>query len=261
MEFLKKNYEKILLGLVLLGLVVTVVFLLFLVAGETARLEQLRISIITRPVKELEPPVLAAQEAMLQRATVKAALDFSSTNKLFNPLRWQKPQNGPPFISESGPQMRFLQVTNVRPLYFTVSLDSVTVSESGARYGIGVNQQAGAKPKGKQTVYVSEGEKKEPVLLREARGPKDNPTGLVIELTDTTEPIIISKEKPYRRVDGYMVDMKYPPESRTFPNCRIDSRISFGGNYYKVVAITQDEVTLSAESNQKKWTIKFSAVP
>ena len=57
-----------------------------------------------------------------------------------------------------------------------------------------------------------------------------------------------------------MVDMKYPPENRTFAGRRIDSTIFFGGNEYKVVAITQDEVVLSAP-NQKKWTIKFSATP
>ena len=260
MQFLKKNYEKILLGLVLVGLVVAVVFLLFLVSSEKQRLEELRNSIINRPVKPLEAPVLTAQEGLIQRATLPVVLDLSTTNRLVNPLRWQKSANGQPFISESGPGFKILQVIKSTPLYFTISLDSVTLSDSGARYAIGVDQQAGAKPKGKRQFYVSVGEKKEPFILREAKGPADNPTALVLELTDTGEQGSISKDKPFRRVDGYMVDMKYPPENRTFQNRRIDSTIFFGGNEYKIVAITQDEVVLSAP-NQKKWTIKFSAAP
>src|ERR1039457_3334672 len=174
MQFLKKNYEKILLGLVLVGLVVAVVFLLFLVSSEKQRLEELRNSIINRPVKPLEAPVLTAQEGLIQRATLPVVLDLSTTNRLVNPLRWQKSANGQPFISESGPGFKILQVIKSTPLYFTISLDSVTLSDSGARYAIGVDQQAGAKPKGKRQFYVSVGEKKEPFILREAKGPADN---------------------------------------------------------------------------------------
>jgi hypothetical protein len=259
MQFLKKNYEKVLLGLVLLGLVVAVVFLLFLVANEKQRLEDLRNSILTRPVKPLEPPVLTGADVLLQRAAASLALDLSSTNRVFNPVRWVKMASGQLLKEESGAAKR-LEVTNPRPLYFTVSLDSITAVDSGARYAIGVDQQAGAKPKGKRQFYTSVGEKKEPFILREARGPADNPTALILELSDTGEQISISKDKPFRRVDGYMVDIKYPPENRSFPNRRVDSTIIFGGNEYKVLGITQDEVVLSAP-NQKHWTIKFSPAP
>lgn len=260
MQFLKKNYEKVLLGLVLLGLVASVIFLLFLVANEKQRLEELRNSILTRLVKPLEPPVLTAAETLLQRSALPVQLDLSSTNKLFNPLRWQKSQSGQPFISESGTAAKLLQVTKTTPLYFTVSLDSVIVADANARYVLGLDQQAGAKSKGKKQVILSVGEKKDILVLREVKGPAENPTALILELTDSVETISVSKEKPYRRVDGYMADLKYAPENRNFQNRRIDSVIFFGGSEYKVVAITQDEVVLSAP-NQKKWTIKFSAVP
>lgn len=259
MQFLKKNYEKILLGLVLLGFVVAVVFLLLYVANEKEDQERRRNTIINRPVKPLEPPVLTGADLLFQRAAASVALDLATTNRLFNPLRWQKPLNGPPYPTESA-TVKMLQVTKSTPLYFTVSLDSISMADAGARYAIGVDQQAGAKPKGKRQFYASVGEKKEPFILREAKGPADNPTGLVLELTDTGEQISISKDKPFRRVDGYVVDMKYPAENRNFPNRRIDSTIFFGGNEYKVLGITQDEVVLSAP-NQKHWTIKFSAAP
>jgi hypothetical protein len=260
MQFLKKNYEKILLGLVLLGFVVAVVFLMFKVSSEKEGLETMRNSIINRPVKPLEPPVLTGADILFQRAAAAVALDLSTTNRLFNPLRWQKQPNGPPFPTEGGGGVKTLQVTKSTPLYYTVSLDSIIPADAGARYAIIVDQQAGAKPKGKRQFIASVGEKKEPFILREAKGPPDNPTALVLELTDTGEQISISKDKPFRRVDGYMVDMKYPAENRNFPNRRIDSTIFFGGNEYKVLGITQNEVVLSAP-NQKHWTIKFSAAP
>jgi hypothetical protein len=260
MQFLKKNYEKILLGLVLLGFVVAVVFLLWYVGKEKEAQDNRRDSIVNRAVKPLEPPVLTGADLLFQRAAVPVMLDLSTTNRLFNPLRWQKPINGPPFPTGEFGGLKTLQITKSTPLYFTISLDSVTLADAGARYAIGVDQQAGAKPKGKRQFFASVGEKKEPFILREAKGPPDNPTALVLELTDTGEQISITKDKPFRRVDGYMVDMKYPPENRNFPNRRIDSTIFFGGNEYKVLGITQDEVVLSAP-NQKHWTIKFSAAP
>lgn len=263
MQFLKKNYEKVLLGLVLFGLVGTVVFLLFYVANEKQAQEERRNKFFNRPVKPLEAPTLADAELLLQRSALPVRVDLSTTNKLFNPLRWQKNSSGQPFISEPGNAAKLLQVTKSTPLYFTISLDSISPPAdpaAAARYVIGVDQQAGARPKGKRSIYISSGEKKDPLILREVKGPADNPTSLNLELTDTGDQISIAKDKPFRRVDGYVVDLKYAAENRTFPNKRVDSSIIFGGNEYKIVAITQDEVVISAP-NQKKFTIKFSAVP
>ena len=262
MQFLKKNYEKVILGLVLLGLVGTVVFLLFYVANEKQAQEDRRIKIINRPVKPLESPVLTEAETLVQRATLPVTLDLSTTNKLFHPLRWQKAQDGHLFVSETIPSVKHLQVTKSTPLYYTISLDSVSQADPSiaARYIVGIDQQAGARAKGKRTIVLGVGEKKDPLILRAVKGPSDNPTALELELTDTGDAISINREKPFRRVDGYMVDLKYAPENRNFPNKRVDSSIVFGGNEYKIVAITQDEVILSAP-NQKKLTIKFSAAP
>ena len=261
MQFLKKNYEKVLLGLVLVGLVGTVIFLLFYVSSEKQQQEERRNKIINRPVKPLDPPELAPAEALLSRSALPVSFNLSTTNKLFNPLRWQKAQDGHLFINE-GDNYKLLQVTKATPLYYTISFDSVLPSESGlaTRYVIGVDQQAGLRPKGKRSLYMSVGEKKDPVILREIKGPPDNPTAVVLEMIDTGDQITITKDKPFKRVDGYVVDMKYPPENRTFLNRRVDNSIMFGGNEYKIVAITQDEIVLSA-SNQKHLTIKFSATP
>ncbi len=258
MQFLKKNYEKILLGLVLLGLVGTVVFLLFYVTNEKQAQEDRRIKITTRPVKQLDPPVLTDAETLVQRAAQPVTLDLSTSNKLFNPMRWQKAADGHLFPSGDDRVAKLLQVTKSTPLYFTVSLDSVSAPDATtARYVLGVDQQAGARPKGKRVLVLANGEKKDPLILREVKGPPENPAALVLELTDTGDQISISKDKPFRRVDGYVVDLKYAPENKSFPNRRVDSTIFFGGNEYKIVVITQDEVVISAP-NQKKLTVKYS---
>lgn len=261
MDFLKKNYEKVLLGAVLLGLVVSVVFLFLYVSEQRSEQDQRRDVIVTRSVEPLEPPPLTRAAMLLQRATRPVSLDFSLPNKLFNPLRWQRLSSGQMIVAETGSTIKMLEVTKSTPLYYVVSLSGVSMTESGARYSIVIEQQAGTKSRGKTQEFTSLNDrKKKAFTLLDVKGPPENPT-LDLELEDTGETVSISKEYPYERVDGYMVDMKYPPENRTFLNCRVDSRITFAGNSYKVVAVTKDEVVLSADSNQKKWTIKYSAAP
>jgi hypothetical protein len=259
MEFIRKNYEKILLGLVLMGLVVAVVFLLFLVANEKQRLEDLRNKIINRTPKPLPALDLSVTEDLLKRGEARTVLDSTTTNKLFNPERWQRTADGRLIKVPVGSEVQRLEVVRIAPLYFIVTLDSISVSDLGPRYVIGVEQQMAARPR-KQQFYSSPGEKKPWFVLREAQGPPENPTALVLELSDSGEKISIAKDKPFRRVDGYVADLKYPPENRTFFNRRVGSAIFFGGVEYIVVAIAPDEVVLSAP-NQKKWTVKYGAAP
>jgi len=84
-----------------------------------------------------------------------------------------------------------------------------------------------------------------------------------LDLSDTPDkPIVISgKDKPFKRVDGYMADLRYVPEDRRFVGRRVGDRITLAGEDYNIVAITENEVVLSAKSNQKKWTIKYSPTP
>jgi hypothetical protein len=56
-----------------------------------------------------------------------------------------------------------------------------------------------------------------------------------------------------------MVDLKYAPENKSWINRRVGASLSFNGEDYNIVAITENEVVLSAKSNQKKWTIKYTA--
>jgi hypothetical protein len=265
MDFLKKHYEKVLLGVVLLGLAVAVAFLPFKIASEKQALEDMRNQYRQRPVKELTNLDLSLPDAALKRMAVPARLDFSAPNRLFNPMPWQKASDGHLIKVDAtniGPNA--LVVTKMVPLYLKLSLESVTVSPDGtARYIIGIENEAAATVAGrrKTSKYCSLNTKTDLFTLRKAKAAPDNPTNVVVvlELNDTRQLVDVSKDQPFRRTEGYMVDLKYAPETKNWTGRRIGSELGFNGELYNIVAITDDEVVLSAKSNQKKWSVKYNA--
>jgi hypothetical protein len=144
----------------------------------------------------------------------------------------------------------------------------VNISESGTRYGFIIEQQAASKAsfRGRRPYYVSKGDKREfgeskqTFTLLDVAGAPENPD-CTVEMSELEKPIVISKEKPFRRVDGYMADLRFAPENRTYLNRRVGDIIALAGEQYNIVAIAENEVVLSAKSNQKKWTIKYNPVP
>jgi hypothetical protein len=272
MQFIKKNYEKILLGLVMVGLVAVAMFSIFLVSNERQKQEERRTQIFSQSVKPLPAPDLGGADALLKRGQASFAVNLSdNTNKLFNPVRWQKGSDGRLIRNPAGTDPEKVEITRILPLYTIIALDSVSVSDTGVRYVISVEQQAAARPnrRGKTPFYLSVGDKKEygekkdTFTLREVRGDTNTVAAeLVLDLSDSDKPIVISgKDKPFKRVDGYLADLRYVPEDRRFVGRRVGDRIIIAGEDYNIVAITESEVVLSAKSNQKKWTIKYSAAP
>ena len=268
MQFIKRNYEKVLLGLVLLGLVMVAVFLMFLVSSEKEEQARLRETIINRPPKALAEPNIGRVDTLLRRIQTPMYLNYSdSTNKLFNPERWQRKPDGSIFKNPTGTELDKLEAVKATPLYLSITVDTVNTTDSGTRYGVGVEQQAATKRQSqmKRVHYVTKGEKKEYGEKKEAftivdvQGPPEAPV-LTLELSDPPERVTVSKEKPYRRVEGYMADLAYPPERRNFPNRREGTTIFFAGEDYSIVRILETEVILQGK-NQKKWPKKFNTAP
>lgn len=266
MEFLKKNYEKVLLSAVLLGLVVAVGFLPFTISNEKDKLKAMSDSLVPRP-KPLTNLDLSMQEGTLKLMAEPPAMELAAPNRLFNPMLWQKAADGHLIKADSsniGPNA--LVATKLVPLYLKLTLDNVTVLDTGTRYVIGTEKEAAANPKErphKQT-YCSLNTKTDTFTLREVKGATaENQTNVtvVLELNDTGQRVDVSRDKPFQRIDGYMVDLRYPPENKTFPaGRRVGSFLAFNGEEYKIVDITESELVLSAP-NQKKWTVKISASP
>jgi hypothetical protein len=261
MDFLKKNYEKILLGVVLVGLVGVLVFLFFKIDQEKQDLQRASQSVLQPKVKELPKLDLQKYDALMKRFEAPAALDLSATNKVFNPLRWQKSTADGHFIKmPTGSEVERVEITKIVPLFLTVTFDAVEQSDAGSRYRIGVEKDAApsAAARRKKQYSSALGQKTDLFTVREVKGPPAEPTALVLELNDTSESVQVPKEKPFKRVDGYMVDLKYDPEKKTWAQRRVGAALRLGEEDYNIVAITENEVVLSAKSNNKKWTIHYN---
>ena len=262
MDFLKKHYEKIILGIVLMGLLVAVGFIPVKIGSERQELEAKRERLIPHSVKPLSNLDLTMSEAALKRVSTQIVLDLGSVHRLFNAMPWQRGANGQLIKyddSHIGPKA--VTITKLTPLYLLISLDQVNTSDTGARYVIGVEKQAATMPsqRNKKGYYCKLNDKNEVFTLRKVDGPADNPTKLTLELNDTGEAVAITKEQPFKRIDGHMADLKYGPENKTWANKRIGAALSFNNEEYNIVAISENEVVLSAKSNQKKWPILASA--
>lgn len=271
MDFIKKNYEKVLLGVVLLGLVVGAVLLLMMIPRERQALLEQADGILRQPAKELPALEVAQPLALLQRAGGSGCLDLTTTNKVFNPVQWQRRPDGKVIKvalgNEIGPEA--VVVTKITPLHLTISLDTVENIGGTLYYVIGAQNEAAPRPadRSRKRHSAVPNVKKEIFTIREVRGPADNPSELVLELADGGERITVSKDNPFRRVAGYIADFRYPPENKTWPNQRVGAglpgtpQILIAGEAYNVVAITKNEVVLSARSNNKKTPRPYTPAP
>ena len=134
MDFLKKHYEKVLLGVVLLGLAVAVAFLPFKIASEKQKLEEMRNQLIHAPVKPLTNLDLSLPDKVLKQAAAPTRVDFSRPHRLFNPLPWQKAADGRLIkVVDANIGPNALVITKLTPLYLKLTLDGVTAMDSGVR--------------------------------------------------------------------------------------------------------------------------------
>src|SRR5438477_1176675 len=126
MDFLKKHYEKVLLGVVLLGLAVAVAFLPFKIASERQKLEDMRNTLIHPKVKPLTNLDLTLYQSSLTLMATPSQIDLSTSNRLFNPMPWQQTRDVPPRLIRSdkaGPTAAV--ATNIVPLYLRLTFDAV----------------------------------------------------------------------------------------------------------------------------------------
>jgi hypothetical protein len=260
MQFIKKNYEKVLLGIVLAGLIGGLVFMVFYISSDKQAMEEMVGGIINTPVKPLPEVDMTTNKTISARLENAYALDFETGNKVFNPFEWIKKADGG-MIKKPLSIAQAAVVANISPLYFLLTLDSVTTNEFGSRYLVVVEKQAAptAAKRAKQRRYVSVGDKANDAFqLIEVKGAAENPDALVVKLVDSGETVSITRSQPYRRVDAYMADFRYDPEKKVFRARRNGDRVSFGGTDYVVFEVNQNELILSDQSNQKKTPLPFN---
>ena len=145
MEFIRRNYEKIILGAVLLGLVGVLVAMWFVIAADQQQMADMRNKVIPQKPVPLPDLNLSRQQAVLDRLKSPSDLDLSTTNKLFNPVQWQR-QNDKTLVRAEKLGVQAAVITKITPLYFTITLDSVRTNELGARYAFTIEDQTAAIP-------------------------------------------------------------------------------------------------------------------
>jgi hypothetical protein len=260
MDFIKKNYEKIILGLVLLGVVGALVALPFVIQQDKDDMNNVTEGITNPRVKPLDPLDLTPQNNLLNRLQNPYELDFANTNKLFNPVTWKKNADGELIKITTGHEIdaEAAEVTKITPLYLILSLESVETNLE-TRYVIGIERQFVAiRSQRHQTTVASVGEKKPLFTITQVKGDPTDPDELELKLADTGEIVPVAKGKPYERADAFTADLKFDPEKKSFPNRSVGAVLTFGEETYNIVAIHQNEVILSAQSNQKKTILHFS---
>ena len=263
MEFLKNNYEKVILSVVLLGLAVAAALLPIWVAGEKRALEEIDNQITQTERKELKLVNLSTNEIVLQRVVKATALRLSGEHNLFNPVPWQKMRDGHLVPIRTGREIGpgALAITKIAPLYLRIEYDSPAPSTDTVQYRFRVTRET-EKSAGKRLVTYSAalGVKNQVFILKEAK-PKDSPVEFTLELADTKEQITVTKDKPYVSVAGFTVSLKYGPDNLTFTGKRVGDSLVFAGDTNKIVAITETNVTVAAASNTKRTTVAYAPTP
>jgi hypothetical protein len=262
MEFIKKNYEKILLGLVLAGLIGVLIFMFFYVSADHEAMVSTSTGFISRIAKPLPDLDLSAESQIMSRLQLDYTLDFDKSNKLFNTMEWQKTADGTLIKISSGNEVgpNAAKVTNIQPLYLKLTFDSAMTNEFGARYQVYVEQQAEklSYKRRPQQHFVSVGDKNDTFQLLSVVGDPAHPDALVVKLMDSGETVKVLRGQPYQRVDAYAADFRYDLEKKVFSGKRVGDHLSFGGVDYVVVGVSQNELILSDQSNQRKYSLPFA---
>lgn len=257
MDFLKKHYEKIALAVVLLGVAVAA-FLLTIEVGNIRQslADQLQ-QRARKKGKELKLVDLTTNELALRRAAGGITLELDGPHNTFNPGTWEK--SGDSYRRKAGRGiLDLLEYSRAVPLSLVVSFSGVAGLADAPRYQFSVAREYEKLPAKQRPVVasLSPGTKNDLFVLREVKGPPDNPTELVCELLETGERFVVKKDAPYRRTVSYAASLKY--EGREFSNKRAEESINAGGVTYKIVAIAKDELVVSPP-NQTRLILKLNS--
>jgi hypothetical protein len=262
MQFLKAHYEKIILSVVLLGLAAVAALMPMRVQQERDRQAQREGEITNPKVKEYQPIDLSSNAAVLARLEQPPRLKLDGEHNTFNPVVWQKtPDGGMHKLKELGPNA--IEVLEIRPLHLSLTYDEIAGTPTEVRYRLSYLNEAQQRSGRATPRDAGVGEKNNMFTIQEVTGDTNNPTSLKVVLNGVgdREPVTIAPGKPYERVVGFTADLSYPPGNKTWKNQRVKDEISIGGETYNIVAITQNEVVLSAKSNKKPTVLEYKPAP
>lgn len=257
MQFLKKHYEKIILCAVLIGLAVAAISMGEMIADAKRDLVNVESGSRSGKSKPLPRIDLTADQLALAQITNPPPVELSGQHNLFNPVTWRRKPDGELLkILTNGPDALVLTAPPT-PLYTEISYSGP--SGTGG-YAFSIQQHSGRKisdyiravgDKGKFGLYIVHG----------IKGATDNPSELELDIPATGETVGVSQGKPYKRVDSYIADLKYEPQSQTFLKRHVDDVLNLDDEQYKIIEITNDLVRVQSVKNTRNWTIKWNGSP
>jgi hypothetical protein len=259
MDFLKKHYEKIILSLVLLGLAVVAAKLPMQVNEEKQKEEARKQSLIGAPAKPFPPIDLATNIAVLEKVKTPIRFEIAGKHNLFNPVLWQKRPDGSLIKVQTGGEIGInaVVVTAISPLQMIVQFDDVSISGKDVKYQVSVIRETDRQPRNARTLGI--GQPSPLFTIRDIKGAPEAPTELQVLLAGDSQPVVVTKDKPYTRVIGYQAAIDYPPTGMTNRMIRKGDALPLGDETYNVVAITADTVIFSAKSNSKQTPVKVAS--
>jgi len=263
---IKRHYEKVILVFALLGLITAVVYLNDMKNAENENIAKYNKGITKRKPNPVPSIDITALTTALDHAKNPSALNFAPPHNLFNPVKWQRRQDGTILKVETGKEVgaEALEVAKISPLNLIITLDQA----AGSGFNMGVLQEGATNAawRRKFVSYVTtnspadrvHGATKAFKLVDVNRATQ--PPEVSIELTDG-KIVTVSADKPFTRVMGYKVDLNYPPEKRMITDRRAGDSLMLGDEVYNIVAITTNEVVISARSNNRRTFIRNNAAP
>ncbi len=261
MQFLKAHYEKIILSVVLLGLMVAAALMPMKVSAERENEENRKNVLLPKAVKPMTPIDLTTNEMSVARAAAPKRVVLQGEHNIFNPVRWQKNQDNSIYRAfDAGPGA--LQINDIRPLHLRVEFDQVaqvgaTPQESRYRLQVLNEVARGSRPTPRD---AGVGDRNNMFTIEKVIGDDPaNPEALLVLLAGDKEPVRITKQEPHQRVIGYTADITHTVEKRKWDNQKVKDELNFGGETYNIVAITPNEVVLSAKSNKKQTVLEKTA--
>ena len=249
-DIIKQHYEKVILIAALVGLGLAVFYLYSETQKEKDKISEFFQDVGRRAVKPVPPVNLTNYTAAINKAQNPPPLDLGLPHNVLNPVRWKKTLNDTLYKEIKGTEsgIDVLEVTRHVPLNFIIHYDK----PAGSGYWINVTNEVvtGFGRRFAQFATLNATNLKV-FILREVKGPHEEPTELVLELKDTGERVAISKDKPFVRAEAYEVDLRYPIDNRNFQKQRVGATLRLGGDEYRIIAINQNEIVFLGDNDKK----------
>ncbi|MSU31826.1 MAG: hypothetical protein EXS25_04020 [Pedosphaera sp.] len=266
MDFLKKHYEKLILGFVLLSVAGVALYLVLTVGQVRSDLDKALEQFAGAKPKELQPANLSTNESSLTKVThPRAVLLGALDHYTFNPVPWARGANGRLERTKPRPDIGAAGLSYVRAqeLLLEIGFAQVAGTPEAPRYQFMIRKDYEKKVSDRrssvESVAVGGGNKDQLFKLLQVKGPKEDPSEFSCELVSTRESFVLSKLKTLKKIRGYSADIRYEAERKDFSQKRVGDSINLSGVLHKIVAIEKDELVVSAPNYVRSTVLKSAA--